>query len=139
MMPFSLLRLKSLLLRMASTQMMCVHACIYELLSLNVGVRNVAPIIHSVLRNIAHKATIIWFNVSDDSRESYCHVFSGSSMDTLETLKEILDDIDSVQLSLGHQAVSYKIVSKIKNTMSDRHAAEKLFNEVLQEEIVVEN
>ena len=49
-----------------------VRACIYELLSLNVGVRNVAPIIHSVLRNIAHKATIIWFNVSDDSRESYC-------------------------------------------------------------------
>ena len=74
-----------------------------------------------------------------------CHVFSGSSMDTLETLKEILDDIDSVQLSLGHQAVSSKIVSKIKNTMSDRHAAEKLFNEVLhdfREEIlpnVVEN
>ena len=67
-----------------------------------------------------------------------CHVFSGSSKDTL-------DDIDSVQLSLGHQAVSSKIVSKIMNTTSDRHAAEKLFNEVLhdfREEIlpnVVEN
>lgn len=61
------------------------------------------------------------------------HVFSGSSMDTLKTLKQILDDNDSVQLSLGHQAVSSKIIYKIKNTMSDRHAAEKLFNEVLHD------
>ena len=42
---------------------------------------------------------------------------------TLETLEQILDDIE---LSLGHQAVSSKIIYKIKNTMSDRHAAEKL-------------
>ena len=61
------------------------------------------------------------------------HVFSGSSMDTLETLKQILDDIDSVQLALGHQAASSKIKTKIKNTMSDRHAAEKLFNEILHD------
>ena len=32
-----------------------VRACIYELLSLNVGVRNVAPIIRCVLGNIVHK------------------------------------------------------------------------------------
>ena len=32
-----------------------VRACVYELLSLNVGVRNVAPIIRSVLQNIVHK------------------------------------------------------------------------------------
>jgi hypothetical protein len=31
-----------------------VRTCIYELLSLNVGVCNVAPIISSVLKNIAH-------------------------------------------------------------------------------------
>ena len=54
-------------------------------------------------------------------------------MDTLETLKQILDDIDSVQLSLGHQAVSSKIIYKITNTMSGRHVAEKLFNEILHE------
>ena len=68
---------------------------------------------------------------------TYClgqrHVFSGSSHDTLETFKEILSDIDSVHLSLGQEAVSSKIVSKIKNTMSDRHAAEKLFNEMLHD------
>ena len=52
------------------------------------------------------------------------HVFSGSAQDTLETLKEILDDIDSVQLALGKNVVSAKVVAKIKNTMSDRHAAE---------------
>ena len=39
----------------------------------------------------------------------------------------------SVHLSLGQEAVSSKIVSKIKNTMSDRHAAEKLFNEMLHD------
>ena len=49
------------------------------------------------------------------------HVFFGSAQDTLETLKEILDDIDSVQLALGKNAVSAKVVAKIKNTMSDRH------------------
>ena len=32
-----------------------VRACIYELLSLNVGVRNVAPIIRCVLGNVVHK------------------------------------------------------------------------------------
>ena len=61
------------------------------------------------------------------------HVFSGSAQNTLDTLKEILDDIDSVQLALGKNAVSTKIISKLKNTMSDRHAAEKLFNELLHD------
>ena len=32
-----------------------VRACCYELLSLNVGVRNVKAVIESVLKNIAHK------------------------------------------------------------------------------------
>lgn len=41
-----------------------------------------------------------------------CHVFSGLSMNTLEILKQILDVIDRVQLSLGHQAVTSKILSK---------------------------
>ena len=33
-----------------------VRACVYEHLSLNVGVRNVAPIICCVLENVAHKS-----------------------------------------------------------------------------------
>ena len=61
------------------------------------------------------------------------HVFSGAAVDTLDTLKEILDDIDGVQKAIGKDAVSAKIVMKIKNTMSDRHSAEKLFNEVLRD------
>lgn len=32
------------------------RACVYELLSLNVGVHNIAPIIRCVLRNMAHKS-----------------------------------------------------------------------------------
>ena len=51
----------------------------------------------------------------------------------METLKEILNDIGSVQLALGKQAASSKIVAKLKNTMSDHHTAEKLFNEVLED------
>lgn len=62
-----------------------------------------------------------------------CHVFSGSAQDSLNTFKEILEDLDTVQTELGASQVSSKIVSKLKNTMSDRHAAEKLFNELLSE------
>ena len=45
------------------------------------------------------------------------HVFSGSALDTLETLKEILHDIDNVQLAIGKTEKSSEIVSRIKNTM----------------------
>lgn len=160
-----------------------VRACVYELLSLNVGVRNIAPVIRCVLNNIAHKSvgrlpsygltcqmileslTIVQAQLGEklsqtvryntlqtdgtakfgehyatydvrtsETEISYTlglrHVFSGSAQDTLETLKEILDDIDSVQLALGKNAVSAKVVAKIKNT-SDRHAAEKLFNQFM--------
>ncbi len=73
---------------------------------------------------------------SKDSN-AYClglrHVFSGSAVNTLDTFKEILDDIDCVQQTLEKNAVSAKIVKKIKNTMSDRHSAEKLFNTMLFE------
>ena len=44
-----------------------------------------------------------------------------------------MGDIDSVQLALGKNAVSAKVVAKIKNTMLDRHATEKLFNELLHD------
>lgn len=33
-----------------------VRACCYELLSLNVGIRNVAPVIRSVMKNLAHQS-----------------------------------------------------------------------------------
>ena len=160
-----------------------VRACIYELLSLNVGVRNIAPVIRCVLKNIAHKSvsrlpshgltcqmileslTVVQAQLGEKLSETAAstlqtdgttkfgehyatydigvpeatytlglqHVFSGSAQNTLETLKEILDDIDSVQLALGKQAASSKLVAKLKNTMSDRHAAEKLFNKVLED------
>ena len=61
------------------------------------------------------------------------HVFSGSSRNTLETFEEILSDVDDVYEALGKEAVSSKVILKIKNTMSDRHAAEKLFNEMLHD------
>lgn len=50
----------------------------------------------------------------------------------LDTLTEILEDLDMVQkqLHVNGSKVSSSIVAKIKNTMSDHHAAEKLFNEL---------
>lgn len=119
-----------------------VRACIYELLSLNVGVRNIGPIVRCVLKNIAHKSvsrlpsygltcqmileslTVVQAQLGDclsetcgfatlqtdgttkfgdhfatydvrvpESEVTYSlglrHVFSGSSHDTLETLKQI--------------------------------------------------
>lgn len=63
-------------------------------------------------------------------RDRHCfvlrHVFSGSADDTLQTLKEILEDIDSVQEQIGEKPSSNKILMKIKNTMSDRYAAESI-------------
>lgn len=161
-----------------------VRACVYELLSLNVGVRNVAPVIRCVLSSLAHKSVdrlpsygltcqmileslaVVQAQLGEalsetpgyttlqsdgttkygqhytaldvkDSSTTYSlglrQVFSGAAKDTLETLREILDDIDAVQLKLGREAVSSKIVMQIKNTMSDRHAAEKAFNELLHD------
>ena len=52
---------------------------------------------------------------------------------TLDTLLEILDDLDVVRRKISQSKVSDKnlIIAKIKNTMSDRHAAEKIFAHVL--------
>ena len=162
-----------------------VRACCYELLSLNVGVNNVVPIIKTVLQSFTDKVldrmpskTLLCnmmiecltlaqaqlgeeltiddtgsFTIQTDgttkygqhygtydiatSGESYVlglrHVFSGAAQDTLDTLKEILEDLDIVHRELGCTEVSSMIVSKLKNTMSDRHAAEKLFNQMLSE------
>ena len=162
-----------------------IRACVYELLSLNVGVKNIAPTIRCVMKNLAQKSVdrlpshgltcqmiveslvavqaqlgqklsqtegfntlqtdgtskffqhYAAFDVSVSQTDTYTlglrHVFSGASKDTLETLKEILSDLDSVQFALGKDTVSGLIVSKIKNTMSDRHSAEKLFNQLLEE------
>lgn len=163
-----------------------IRSCIYELLSLNVGI-NVSPIIKSVLKNVVHKTakrlpsyglicnmmteslaivqaqlgqeladhcpgfstlqtdgTTKWgihysaFDIQvPETNDTYAlglrHVFSGSASDTLSTFKEILEDLDTVRHQLGEKAVSQVIVMKIKNTMSDRHAAEKLFNRMLED------
>ena len=162
-----------------------VRACCYELLSLNVGVRNVKAVIESVLKNIAHKQVDrlpqktalcnmmieclsiaqaqLGEELSHDDGEFYTlqtdgttkyghhfgtydiattdttyrlglrHVFSGSAQNTLETFNEILDDLNVVRNKAGLSDVSSRIISKVKNTMSDRHAAEKLFTDVLAE------
>lgn len=163
-----------------------IRTCVYELLSLNVGVRNVAPIIQCVLKNVAHKSVsklpsygltcqmileslaVAQAQLGDCLSETsgYCtlqtdgttkfgehyatydvsvpnestsyslgmrHVFSGSASNTLEAFKQILSDVDDVYEALGKDSISSKVLLKVKNTMSDRHAAEKLFNEMLHD------
>ena len=156
-----------------------VRACQYELLSLNIGVRNVKAVIDSALRNTAcrqadrlPKQTALFtmlecltlaqaqlgeqlsqdddahYTLQTDGKTKYGqhfatfdiatvhgtfslglrYVFSGSGQNTLETLLEIVDDLNVVQAS-----VSSMIISKLKNTMSDHHSAEKLFSTVLAE------
>ena len=162
-----------------------VRACCYELLSLNVGVRNVKPVITAVLNKIAHKQvnrlpgrsvlcdmmveclTIAQAQLGEElsqeiadnctlqsdgtskygthfstydittTEETYTlglrHVFSGSAQNTMDTLLEILEDLDVVRNKLSQSEVSSKIIAKIKNTMSDRHAANKLFFQILSD------
>jgi len=61
------------------------------------------------------------------------HIFSGSTQSMLDTFTEIRDDLNIVSRELGDSGVSQKLVLKLKNKMSDRHAAEKLFSQFLQE------
>ena len=162
-----------------------VRACCYELLSLNVGVRNVKAVISTVLKNITHKSverlpcqttlcdmmveslTVAQAQLGEELTREECNyhtlqtdgttkygdhfatydiatnetiyhlglrqIFSGSAQNTLETLTEILEDLNVVSKELGGNSVSESILLKIKNTMSDRHSAEKLFSQLLQE------
>ena len=58
-------------------------------------------------------------------------MFSGSAQNTLDVFKEIPEDTDTVNTSLGRDSALTKSVASIKNTMSDRHVVKKkLFNRV---------
>ena len=63
-------------------------------------------------------------------------MISKSAENTLDTLKIILDDLSAIcsELSEGGEEndVGLKILTNIKNTMSDRAATEGLFNNMLQ-------
>ena len=160
-----------------------VRACCYELLSINVGIRNMVPVITSVMRNLVHQSvdrlpsnTVLCkmmlecltlteaqlgeklshsnhnnYTLQTDGTTKYGQhyatfdlatidtaytlglrlMFSGSAQNTLNTLKEILEDLDMVQKQLNGSKVSSPILAKTKNTMSDSHVAEKLFYELL--------
>ena len=155
-----------------------VRQCCIELLSLNVGVRNVEPIIRSVLSNLvgvdidrlpkystfvgmlSEMKVIAYKQLSEELAEceyttlhsdgttkfgqhygsfqvstdksaytlGLMEMSSGSAKTTLDCLKDILSDIDSVSNKGGKQ-----ILVNIKNTMSDRHIVEKSFNNLLEE------
>lgn len=46
---------------------------------------------------------------------------------------EILEDLNTIRKQLGLLEVSKNIIANVKNTMSDRHSAEKLFSSLLNE------
>ena len=62
-----------------------------------------------------------------------CEMKSGSSTESLDVLNTIIEEIDEISESAGLDAAGRKIIITIKNTMSDRHSAEKKFNELLED------
>ena len=58
---------------------------------------------------------------------------SGSSTESLDVLNTIIEEIGEISESGGLDAAGRKIIITIKNTMSDRHSAEKKFNELLED------
>ena len=78
-----------------------IRSCCYELLSLNVGICNTRPVIKSVLE---HFGT---YDVTTEDKTYHLCLF------TLDTFLKIW-------------TLFLKKLYEIKNTMSDKHAAEKL-------------
>ena len=62
-----------------------------------------------------------------------CEMKSGCATDSLDTLDSILEDIKEACQSVGIENAKESIVTTIKNTMSDRHSAEKKFNSLLED------
>ena len=156
-----------------------VRQCCLELLSMNVGIRQVEPVIRSVIRNIANKetdklpkpSTLVRmltelkclsyqqiadqlqgcenvtlhadgtskfgqhygsFQLSTDSTAyslGLSEMLTGSAQQTLDLFKQILRDFEH---TVGSQAKN-KLLSSIKNTMSDRHIVQKNFNCLLED------
>jgi len=155
-----------------------VRQCCIELLSLNVGIKNVDPIIWCVLKHIAsfeikelpQTSTLTRmytemkglacqqlseelqkgenFTLHSDGTSKFgqhyysfqvttldstyslglSEMLSGTATQVLATFKQILFDVEIVAQSGSGNA----ILSKIKNTMSDRHVVEKNFNALLE-------
>ena len=156
-----------------------VRQCCLELLSMNVGILQVDPVIRSVLKNIAgmeidklpKPASLIRmltelkclsyqqiadelqgcenitlhvdgtskfgqhygsFQISTDNTAyslGLLQMLTGSAQQTLDVFKQVLSDF---QVTVGSQAKA-KLVTSIKNTMSDRHIVQKNFNCLLEE------
>lgn len=156
-----------------------VRQCCLELLSMNVGILQVDPIIRSVLKNIAgmevdklpKPASLVrmltelkclaYQQIADELQEcenitlhsdgtskfgqhygsfqistdttayslGLSQMLTGSAQQTLDVFKQILSDF---QQTVGSQAKA-KLVTGIKNTMSDRHIVQKNFNCLLEE------
>ena len=156
-----------------------VRQCCLKLLSMNVGILQIDPVIRSVLKNIAgmevdklpKPASLIRmltelkclsyqqiadelqgcenvtlhadgtskfgqhygsFQISTDNTAyplGLSQMLTGSAQQTLDVFKQILSDF---QQTVGSQAKA-KLVTSIKNTMSDRHIVQKNFNCLLEE------
>ena len=156
-----------------------IRQCCLELLSMNVGILQVDPVIRSVLKNIAgmevdklpKPASLIRmltelkclsyqqiadelqgcekaalhadgtskfgqhygsFQISTDNTAyslGLSQMLTGSAQQTLGVFKQILSDF---QQTVGSQAKA-KLVTSIKNTMSDRHIVQNNFNCLLEE------
>ena len=58
---------------------------------------------------------------------------AGTARNSRDLLLQILDDVDAVYNRFGGGCVSEKIITNIKNTMSDRQIVQKNFNQLLED------
>jgi hypothetical protein len=77
------------------------------------------------------------FAVTDEQKNSYLlglrEMQCKSSETVLDTLKQILNDINEMcDRSENEETVGYKLLTRIKNTMSDRASTEKKFQSLLE-------
>ena len=159
-----------------------VRQCCHELLSLDVGILNVRPIISSVLAMVGKKPgnlpsvgllsqmyvelkQVSSLHIGEElagQRNTTLHsdgtskfgrkygsyqiastdkTFSlglvdmqcGTAQHMLDKFKEILTDIESTCQKHGHESAGLKLVTGIKNTMSDRCIVQKKFNNLLED------
>lgn len=156
-----------------------VRQCCLELLSMNVGIHQVSPIITCVLKNLTNQEidtlpsnrTLVrmltelkflsYQQLADSLQQcenitlhsdgtckfgqhytsfqistgtstyslGLSQMLSGTAKQTLELFKDILSDFEE---TVGSEA-KCKLLSSIKNTMSDRHIVQKNFNSLLEE------
>lgn len=113
------------------------RVCIMDILSRNVGIKQVEPVIRAVLRLVGMECDHLpkHTTISEMLLESRALSQVQLAQTTLETLQEVLEELSQTnqQHGQGYSDAGKMIIGSIKNTMSDRASSQKAFNAILSE------